>query len=154
MVSTSTRGGAGDPATIRRVASMPSMTGIRTSISTTSGASERTAETRGDPVRDRADHLEVVLQVQDRGEAVADQLLVVGEQHPDVSRRAPAGSAARARTAKPPSRSGPAEKVPPSAVTRSRIPRSPLPAPSSVPPGAPRPSSVTSTADPVGPRGR
>src|SRR5690606_39142711 len=74
------------------------------------------------------DHLEVVLQREQRRDGVADQRLVVGEQHPDRH----AGSPPRAvigtvaSTTNVPS-SKVAVSAPPRAPSRSRRPRSPLP---------------------------
>src|SRR5204863_8280351 len=76
------------------------------------------------PVAGLADHLDVILGVEQSTEPGPDQDLVVSEQDPDhvVPFR---GS--RARTLNPPPWRGPAKNSPPSAATRSRIPTITLP---------------------------
>ena len=64
----------------RRVASMPSTPGIRTSIRTTSGRRRPASLDRLVPVLGLADDLDVVLAVEDRAEAAAHERLVVGDQ--------------------------------------------------------------------------
>ena len=71
-----------------------------------------------------ADDLDVVLGLQQRPDAAADQRLVVSQQDPDHAR---AGISARTR--KPPPACGPACSRPPSADTRSRMPMRPSPRP-------------------------
>ena len=139
MVSTSTFGVGGAGGEQPRVASMPSMPGIRMSISTTSGRSARADARRPRPVGGLADHLDVGLRVEDHREAGPDQLLVVGEQHPD--RHAGSARISAARTAKPPlgRRTGVGGAAA-AAATRSRIPSSPFRRASAVRPGgAPAP---------------
>ena len=86
---------------------MPSMPGMRTSISTTSGRRRAADAHRLVAVGRRADDGEVRLGVEQRGEAVAHDLLVVGDDDPHgVGSRvhaAPRRSAGRvASTRKPP----------------------------------------------------
>jgi hypothetical protein len=85
-----------------------------------------------------ADHLEVVLGVDECPEAGAHEGLIVREQDADHA-RSPSGS--RARTRKPPSSRGPASSHPPVAVARSRIPVRPFPSAIDDSPGRPAPSS-------------
>lgn len=69
-------------------------------------------------------HLDVVLEVEQRAEAAADERLVIDQQDPD--HEAPfVGSSAR--TVKPPALRGSVRRRPPRAVTRSRMPSSPSP---------------------------
>ena len=110
-------------ATIRRVASMPSTPGMRTSISTTSGASSLDQRDRLGAVLGLADHLDVVAGVEDHAEAGPHQRLVVGDHDPDGHGAASNGR--RAWTRYPPWAVGPASSVPPSRAARSRIPISP-----------------------------
>ena len=124
MVRISTCGGA-VKALQRRVASMPPITGIRTSINTTSGR-VRAASRRPAPVRGRADHLDVRLGVRAAPEAQPDHGLVVDDQHLHVDTRTCTGRTAS--TVKPVPL-GPVCKVPPSIHTRSRIPIRPKPDP-------------------------
>ena len=93
-------------ATTRRVASMPSSSGMRMSISTTSGFSRRGHVDRLHAVDGLADHVDVVLGVEDHPEAGADERLVVGDHDAHAhalassgSRGAPAASAASPRLA-------------------------------------------------------
>ena len=82
LVTTSTRAGLSSSRSLRS-ASMPSMPGILTSIRTTSG---RSSSARGDAlgaVGGLAHHLDVVLHLQERAQAAADDLVVVDEQHAD-----------------------------------------------------------------------
>jgi hypothetical protein len=68
------------------------------------------------------------LGVEDRGEALPDHCLVVGDQaprDPAAGRHAVSPSGRTAQTTKPPSGCGPADSEPPSSATRSRIPVSP-----------------------------
>ena len=67
-------------AAMRRVASMPSTPGIRTSISTTSGCSALHERDGLGAVARLADHLHVLLGLEDHAEAAADERLVVGDQ--------------------------------------------------------------------------
>ena len=65
---------------ICRVASIPSITGIRTSITTTSGARLRRELDRLPAVGRLADDLQVVLGVDQRGERGPQQRLVVDDE--------------------------------------------------------------------------
>ena len=105
VVSISTRGGA-ELRDQPPVASMPSSTGIRMSISTTSGLVSSARATASSPVARLGDDLDVGLGVEDEPEAAAHERLVVGEQDADHARRR-RGTGSRARTAKPPPRRGP-----------------------------------------------
>ena len=88
--------GLAPDATIRRVPSIPSTSGIRTSISTTSG-SARVHERSGlRAVARLADDLDVGLGVQDQPEAAANEGLVVGED--DADRHADGSNGRRAWT--------------------------------------------------------
>ena len=113
-------------ASTRRVASMPSSSGMRMSISTTSGFSRRAMSTACSAVDGLADHLDVVLGVEDHLEAGADERLVVGDHDAHAhalassgSRGAAAASAAsaspwsgsRASTSNPPPARGPASQL-------------------------------------------
>ena len=69
-------------ASTRRVASMPSSSGMRMSISTTSGCEPLGLLDRLQAVGGLADHVEVVLGVEDHPEPGAHERLVVGDQHP------------------------------------------------------------------------
>ena len=88
------------------------------------------------PVGRLADHLEVVLGVEDHPEAGAHERLVVGDQHAHGAHATAASSSAtsgsRARTKKPPPRRRPLSISPPKTRARSRMPTSPWPAPSPV----------------------
>ena len=102
-------------ASSRRVASIPSSSGMRMSISTTSGFSAPDLLDGVEAVGGLADDLEVVLGVEDHAEAGAHERLVVGDQQPDahatLNSRAADGSAARTR--QPPPSAGPASSSPP-----------------------------------------
>src|SRR5699024_2277859 len=84
------------------------------------------------------DHAQVLLCVEQGGEAGADHGCVVGDQHGDghVGSWWSAVSGRRARTVQPPSGSGPCSSVPASRLTRSCIPRSPVPGPAGAGGGA------------------
>ena len=89
VVSTSTRTPASSSsATMRRVASSPSITGMRMSIRTTSGRVERASSTAAAPSPASPDHLDVPGVVQQRPEPGPDQPLVVRQQDPDQGSRA------------------------------------------------------------------
>ena len=114
VVSAST-GGLPSRRRSSRVACTPSITGIRTSISTTSGASDSTAPVDLAAVRTFANDVEAELGAQDATQAGAHQLLIVHQQHPDhdaFSRRRlrSSGNAASTSQPRPP---GPAVHVPP-----------------------------------------
>ena len=85
---------------MRRVASMPSMTGMRMSIRTTSGVSSLRARHGLGAVACLADDLDPGFCLEDHPEARAHERLVVGEE--DADHRSLAYGR-RARTAKPPS---------------------------------------------------
>ena len=75
---------AGLPAaTMRRVASMPSTPGMRTSISTTSGDVASTTATASPPSLGLADNLDVVAGVEDHAEPCPHQRLIVGDDDSD-----------------------------------------------------------------------
>ena len=85
-------------------------------------------------VLDVADDVDVLLIAQDGAEPGPDQRVVIGDEHADVSRHAPAHPPAlprrgiSARTRQPVPLAGPASQLPPSAAARSRMPASPCPA--------------------------
>ena len=111
-------------AAIRRVASMPSISGIRMSISTTSGSSSRDAVDACSAVGALADDLDVVLGLEDHAEAGADQRLVVDEQHADAhaGTDAPSGQPGAHGEAAAGARARPASDAAVAAPTRSRMP--------------------------------
>src|SRR5208282_114336 len=78
------------------------------------------------PVTRLGDHGDPVGCLEDHAESGPDQLLVIGDEHPD---RASAGHGAgsRALTANPPARPGPTVRLPPQDATRSAMPASPNP---------------------------
>ena len=76
-------------ATIRRVASTPSMPGIRTSISTTSGARRATSSIACLPSAASPTTVEVRLRVEDHAKAHPQQLLIVDEHDARRHHRAP-----------------------------------------------------------------
>ena len=79
-----TRGpAAARPPVISRVASSPSISGIRTSIRTTSGAVAAAAATAWAPLAASPATLMPVGGLQDDAEPGPDQLLVVHDQDPD-----------------------------------------------------------------------
>ena len=95
MVSISTRiVPAPSSARIWRVASSPSMTGIRMSISTTSGRLVPGQLDRLGAVGRLPDHLQAGIGVDQDAETRADQRLVVGHQHPDHGWPSPAPATA------------------------------------------------------------
>ena len=112
-------------AQIWRVASMPSSTGMRISISTMSGRCSWLCCTASSPSGCSCDDGDVGLGLEERGEACAYGLLVVGDQSADHGAAWVVGSVMS--TSKPPPCAGPEEKVPPASVARSRIPISPWP---------------------------
>ena len=67
-------------ASSRRVASMPSSSGMRTSISTTSGCEAPRLRDRLEPVGGLADDLDVLLGLEDHAEARPHERLVVDDQ--------------------------------------------------------------------------
>ena len=139
VVSTSTLV-SGYAATMRRVASSPSMPGIRTSMRTTSGASRANDGDRLLAVTGLADDLPAGLGADDRLQSHADQRVVVddGDSHaptvarseahreaasPSEARLASSGSSTATRN--PPSAVGPTDERPPRRPTRSRMPLRP-----------------------------
>ena len=80
------------------------------------------------PVGGLADDLDVRLGVEDHREPGADDLLVVGDEHPDAHAAAPGARAARRSRSSRGRGSGPASQVPPSRSARSIMPISPYPA--------------------------
>ena len=105
---------------------MPSSTGIRMSISTTSGRCSRHCCTASSPFAAVATTVMSSWVLEERREARADRLLVVCDQRADHGAASTVGSVMS--TSKPPPSAGPEEKVPPASVARSRIPISPWPA--------------------------
>ena len=96
-----------------RAADRPSSSGMRMSMSTTSGRRRRTTLTAALAVGGLPDHAHVRLAVQDHPEAGAQQPLVVGDHHRDLAarrglrrRRASLSSSARQRTSATATRSG------------------------------------------------
>ena len=73
-------------------------------------------------VRRGGDDVDVRLGREQRGEALADDLLVVGDERPDHV-VGPVGRVTS--TTKPPPSAAPHENVPPAIVARSRIPTRP-----------------------------
>ena len=111
---------------IRRVAAIPSVPGIRTSMSTTSGPQRRHLGHRLVAVRRLAHDVQVRLDLEDHPEAGPHQRLVVDDQHAD--RGAEPASTARhvgsrgsvATSSKPPSRPHPGDER--TAVHRDALP--------------------------------
>ncbi len=76
------------------------------------------------PVGSLGDNLDVGMSGEDHRETGADEVLIVGDEHPDGHLTAPAlGSTAC--TVQPPSGAGPASREPPRSVARSVMPTSP-----------------------------
>lgn len=109
MASTSTRGA---PAWTfrRRVASMPSSLGIRMSIKHHVRAQADRLRHRLGAVAGLVHDLYVLLGTEHGLQTVADQLMVVGQDHLD---HGASSTGSRARTAKPPFASRPTSTVPP-----------------------------------------
>ena len=110
-----TRIGGPSSATIRRVASIPSMSGIRTSISTTSGCRRARLGDGGDAVARLADDLDGRLHLEPHPDALAHELEVVDDQDADAH-DTPAAGARTAGARRPRSRRparGPASTSPP-----------------------------------------
>ena len=85
MVSTRTRTGSSTPGPASsRVASTPSMTGIRMSMSTTSGRSRRAASTAERPSAASPTTSKVGLRLQDHPEAGTQERLVVDDEQVDA----------------------------------------------------------------------
>ena len=111
----------------RRVASMPSMPGMRMSISTTSGACASAAATASSPVPASATTSIDAGRLEHRLEAGAHHRLVVGDDDAQPAHAARRRRAATARTSKPRPSRGPAVSVPPNSAARSRMPTRPWP---------------------------
>ena len=77
---------------------MPSITGIRTSIRTTSGRARRASATASAPVAGLADDREALGGADDAAEPGPDQGLIVGDDHPQRHRGPPGGRAAAGRS--------------------------------------------------------
>ena len=71
-------------ARMRRVASMPSSSGMRMSISTTVGRKRAAFSTASSPLRGLGDDLDVLLAAEQHAEAGPDHGLVVGDEHADA----------------------------------------------------------------------
>ena len=99
----------------RRVASRPSMPGMRMSIRTASGCSE-SGEVDGLMPSPASPTTSIPAGLEDHSEAVSDELLVVGDDHAEAASRG--GEGDRGDQPEPASGSGSALIVPPSAVTR------------------------------------
>ena len=99
--------------------------GIRTSITTTSGRTAGWRLTASAPSAAVADHLEVILDAEDGGEAVAHHRLVVGDH--DLITTRPRQSAALRVHPEAASSSARRSKVPPTKDARSAIPDRPWP---------------------------
>ena len=94
--------------TSRRVAPMSSISGIRTSITTTSGSKLDELLDRLTAVDSLADDFDVLLRLQDHPETAAHQSLVVGEQNADGHAPPRTGPSLERRTHRPEPRSSPA----------------------------------------------
>ena len=93
-----------------RVASSPSISGMRMSMRMTSGRSSRTRSTASTPFAGFTDDLDVVGRPQQHGEPAAHQRLVVGDRDADHVRR-PVGK--RGGDAEAAAGRGPGSNVPP-----------------------------------------
>ena len=114
-------------AAIRRVASSPSMPGMRTSIRTTSGRAWIAWRTASSPsVASPTTVTSGWASSRARNPALTRAWSSASTHRDHEVTRSPTGR--RARTRKPPPGAGPASTSPPSAVARSRIPVMPLPA--------------------------
>ena len=113
--------------TIRLVASSPSIVGIWTSMSTTSGRSRRVAATPCSPSPASPTISMSSSDFEDHLEPGSDQGLIVDQDDADAH-AASLFSGNVACTANPPSGRGPALRWPPWRAARSRIPISPWPA--------------------------
>ena len=144
VVSTRTRGLVSST-TMRRVASIPSTPGIRTSISTTSGWSSAASVAASAPSPASPTTSIPGSPREDQAEARADERLVVGEQDPDHA----SSSVRQPRVDREPALAArPGVDLAADDATRSLIPSRPLPVPGAVRP--PRPSSTTVDLDRVG----
>ena len=100
--------------TMRRVACTPSVPGMRTSISTTSGELATTKFTACVAVRGLTDHLKVALGVEDHTKSHPQQLLIVDQENADHRTAATAAGRPRvACTRHPPPGQAPASRLPP-----------------------------------------
>ena len=93
MVRTRTRA-ALPAATIRRVASMPSTTGMRTSMRITSGTHSTASSTALAAVFRLADDVDVGACLEDQPEPVSHECLIVGDQDANAHRSLPSGISA------------------------------------------------------------
>ena len=119
VVRISTRDGS-PCSMIRRVASIPSMPGMRTSISTTSGVELGGELERLATVRRLPDHRHVQPETPAPSETPAEERLIVSQQYGHAHRVSRSGGStiSRACTRQPPSGAGPASTVPPNTAAR------------------------------------
>ena len=89
---------AGCRSRIVAAASTPSPPGMRTSMSTTSGASDAQAATAAGPSAAVPTTVDPRFEPEQRRDAVPDQLLVVDDEHPHVVGHRRAGSRLGTRT--------------------------------------------------------
>ena len=149
MVRISTRAG-GSAAVIRRVASMPSIAGIRTSITTTSGRSRSNPRTASapsiaSPTTSMSSSASRIMRNPPRISAWSSAMST------RIDRRGASRSIGSVRAHhEPAARAGAVSNVPPNMATRSRMPISPWPRPAPPSAAAPRPSSATSSSQRVG----
>ena len=117
--------------TICSVAHSPSPSGMRMSMSTTSGRCCGHQSDRLGAGAGLTDHLDVRLGLEQAAEARSDELLVVRDRDPDHGdSRTGLCCGMRTRISAPPEGERPVSRVPPSSSARSRIPRMPrLPSP-------------------------
>ena len=143
MVRIRTRGPAAAASASWRVASMPSMPGMRMSISTTSGRCSRHSRTACGAVGRRADHGEVGLGGQQRARTPL-RTTSWSSTDDDAGHRAslPARSAGSPRPGTR-RRPGPAASSPPTIAARSRMPSRPCPPAGCSPGDGPGPLSRT-----------
>ena len=137
VVTTRTRGAPSPEARIRRVASMPSSTGMRTSISTTSGRSAAAERDGLLAVGGLADDVDAV-RLEDHPQPGPHEVLVVGDDDASASCRQPG------QHGEPAARAGRRRQRPTERGDPLAHPDQPVPAASS-PSAAPAPSSSTST---------
>ena len=118
----------------RRVASIPSSSGIWMSITTTSGPVSAMTCRASPAVGRGADHLHAFEGTEERDQTVAHDLVVVDDDDPDRGSRqaSPAVwtvvSGSQARTTVPPAGGQVTSLRPPSSSARSRSDSSPMPA--------------------------
>ena len=123
------------------------MPGIRMSIRTTSGRCSAAARRARLPVAGLGDDLDVVLQVEDHPQSLADHRLVVGDQHPD---RHGAGSPDGQDGGDPEAAARRRADVEGAAVEGGPLPHADQAVARVRPPVRPRPSSVTSIRSAAG----